>query len=314
MKKMSEKEMATHLGRVNERRKIIESSIAAVVQGFQPAFFVYGPPGLGKTHMLSTLLDAMAGKGWRHHTAHSTPKALMLTLAEDPAAIHVYEDCERMLKTELCASILRAACGAPGDRERWVTYETAHETLRVKVTGGIVIATNQNLAKTNGPLQGVASRFRPMLWSMTLDERIATIFKMAEGGWSRGNVRVSPSECCKVALALVDMVQDTRLSIDLDLRLFAEHALPAYAHCKTTSDADRWQDILLAKLTGSISTVVEAREEKARRLKTLALMLDRTHKTTKDKVQAWRDATQLGQAIFYRHLRDARADEKALQK
>jgi hypothetical protein len=314
MRTMNEKERVALLERVNERGRTLETAVAAVVQGYQSALFIHGPPGLGKTHLLTTMLDGLAGKGWRHHTAYSTPKALMLSIAEEPAAIHLFEDCEAMLKMGLSASILRAACGAPGDRQRWVTYETAHEKLRVNFTGGIVIATNGNLAKGSGPLQGVASRFRPILWTMTLDERIACILNIAEAGWVKGIMRVNAKDAIKVAHALIGMVHDSRLDVELDLRLFTEHALPAFAYSTAKGQGDGWQDMLLAKLTGTAETVTEAREEKTRRLRQLALQLSVGEGTSKQRANRWKEMTGLGQAIYYRHLRDARADEKKIVK
>src|SRR5258708_4958438 len=107
MRKPCESEMKALLAKVDGRRKMLETSVQAVVQGYSPALFCWGPAGLGKTHLLTTMLDGLLLGGWRHHTAYSTPKALMLSIAEQPGAIHLFEDCERLLKTDLSASILR---------------------------------------------------------------------------------------------------------------------------------------------------------------------------------------------------------------
>ena len=84
---------------------------------------LYGPPGLGKTHQLTILLDAIAGSGWHHHTAHSTPRALVDSLRAAPYAVHLFEDCEKVLKTELSASILRA--GVRRRTSGWRSTRTA---------------------------------------------------------------------------------------------------------------------------------------------------------------------------------------------
>src|SRR5208282_1469979 len=103
------------LAGVEKRRAILENAVSGVAKGFTSALFLWGPPGLGKSHLLTVMLDGIAGGGWKHHTAHSTPKALFMSLLEAPAAIHLYEDCEQLLKTALSASILRAACGSPNE-------------------------------------------------------------------------------------------------------------------------------------------------------------------------------------------------------
>jgi hypothetical protein len=309
MKHMTEKRRVQLLAGIEKRRAILENAVLGVAKGFTSALFVWGPPGLGKSHLLTVMLDGIAGAGWKHHTAHSTPKALFMSLVADPTSIHLYEDCERLLKTDLSASILRAACGAPNDRDRWVTYETANEILKVKVTGGIIIATNANLSRVNGPLQGVASRFRPIRWDMTLEERIATILSLAERPFRKSGIEVTKKECRRVAMRLIEMVTDSHANLDLDLRLYMEHALPAYAQAKQAPGMS-WEDLLQAKLTGIAETVQDTQLERTRRLQQLAQKIDLEGGTTKHKVEKWKNITELGQAIFYRHLKAAKAGVK----
>jgi hypothetical protein len=308
MKMPSTKEIQSVCAELQKRRNVVETAVASVVRGFTPALFVWGPPGLGKSHELTILLDATAGKGWRHHTAYSTPRALMMSIAEEPAAIHLFEDCERMMKTDLSASILRAACGAPNDRERIVSYETANETLRVRFTGGIIIATNANLAKNSGPMQGVASRFRPIKWDMTLRERVCMILHLAEVPRQKCGAQISVAESRKVARELVNMAMESRTELTVDLRLFTEHALPAYAMAKSTPGM-KWQDLMLSKLEGTAVTEDENQHERTRRLQQLAEKIHLEGGSTKAKIAKWKQITDLGQAIYYRHLKGAKSDK-----
>ena len=302
MKQMSVKEQEKQLAAIQKRRATLEDAVLSVSKGFTSALFVWGSPGLGKSHLLTTMLDGIAGAGWKHHTAHSTPKALFMSLASDPHAIHLYEDCEKMLKTDLCASILRSACGAPADRNRVITYETANERHKITFFGGIIIATNANLARTNGPLQGVASRFRPIRWEMSLPERIATILQLSDRPYRKMGVEVTKKEARKVALRLIEMVTDARSDLDLDLRLFTEHALPAFAQAKQ-SPGMHWEDLLLAKLHGVATTVEETQETRSRHLAQLAQKIDMEGGSTKEKVAKWKGLTELGQAMYFRHLK-----------
>jgi hypothetical protein len=290
MLKMTTKQQQKLLDAVEARRRTIEDAVQSVVKGFTSALFVWGPPGLGKSHLLTVMLDGIAGNGWRHHTAHSTPKALFMSLAAEPSAVHLFEDCEKLLKTDLSASILRAACGSPNDRTRLITYETANETHRVKFFGGVVIATNANLSRVNGPLQGVASRFRPIRWDMTLEERIATIMHLADRPYKKAGVELSKKECKKVALRLVEMVSESRSSLDLDLRLFTEHALPAFAMAKQ-SPSVKWEDLMHAKLLGVATTVEDSQLERSRRLQQLAQKIDMEGGNTKAKIAKWKELT-----------------------
>lgn len=302
MRLPSAKQMQSLLAKVEERRNVLEQSVNSICQGFTPAMFLYGPPGLGKSHLIRSMLDAVLGNSWVLHTAYATPKALVLALAEQPTAIHVFEDCEKMLKTDLTASILRAACGAPQDRDRWITYETANEKLRFKITGGVIIMTNENLSRKNGPMQGVASRFRPITWSMTPDEVLAVILNIAERGFTIGGVKISPKEAKGVALNLLEMLSSEDLPIALDIRLYTEHALPAYAFAKATNNKD-WQALLAAKLTGSVKGVGERQDERTDRLKKIALQIERTNLKGGEKLKRWRELTGLGKSIYYRYAR-----------
>jgi hypothetical protein len=302
MKAMPKAERAKHRDAIAKRRAVVETGLRSVVDGYTSALFVWGPPGLGKSHILTCGLDSLLGRKWRHHTAHSTPKALVLMLLEEPSAIHLFEDCETMLKTELTASILRAACGSPNDRERIVTYETSQQQLRGTFTGGIIFATNQNLSKVSGPLQGVASRFRPIKWDLSREERIAMILDLADDGFNRASMSLTPKECKEVAVELIDLVDSTQFPVQLDLRLYTEHALPAFAQCKD-SGGGKWQDLLNAKISGTGLSAEETREEKAARLDAIALKINQDGGSIKEKAARWQEHTGLGQAIYYRHLR-----------
>jgi hypothetical protein len=308
MKMMSEKTRCELIAKIDKRRSILETQVQSVVKGFTSAMFVWGPPGLGKSHLLTTLLDGIAGNGWRHHTAYTTPKAMFMALLEEPSAIHLYEDCERVMKTDLSASILRAACGSPNERSRWVTYETARAQLRLEFTGGIIIATNENLSRLNGPLQGVASRFRPIKWDMDLQERIASVLTIARKDAVRGGIQLTAKECQKVATRLIEMCSDTKSPFDLDLRLFSEHALPAYAQSKAQPGM-KWEDLMHAKLLGQATTVEDSQVDRSRKLQQLAQKISMEGGNTKAKVSKWKELTGLGQAIYFRHLRTAKVQK-----
>jgi len=306
MKYPNKKQITETLDRVEKRRAILSSSVSHCVAGFTPAFFLWGAPGLGKSHTLRECLKDLGKDDFVHHTAYTTPKGLMLGLAERPEALHVVEDCERVLKTDLSASILRAACGDQGDGGRWVTYETAHEKLRIKMTGAVIIVTNQNLSRTNGPMQGVASRFRPMKWELTPDEVACVIAKATERGWIRRELSLSSVECRHVAETLFELCDSSSSGVPLDLRLYFEHALTCYAAGKLNKD-DNWADVLSAKMSGNAETADSSRAERRARLQRIALEVDAMEVPFEQKMIAWMSKSGgLGQAMFYRHVTNAK--------
>jgi len=298
----SAKQVASTLEAVEKRRGIITSAITQVAQRYSPASFIWGPPGIGKSHTVTTTLDALLQKKWTHHTGYATPKALMIAIVNDPQGVHLFEDCERMLKVDLSASILRAACGAPNDRERLVTYETFNEKLSVKFTGGIIIVTNENPASRSGPLQGVASRFRPLKWDMSFDERVAMITSIASYPIQVGTTIITATEATKVARELISLAMENQAQTPLDIRLFTEHALASYIAMKNNPNTT-WQDVLLSKISGTTATVSQSQAQRTQSLQQLASRINSEGGSTKVKVEKWKTLTGLGQAIFYRHLK-----------
>lgn len=295
------------LDALEKREKILVAQIQSVCQGYTNAAFCFGPGGLGKTHLVTGTLDAMRGKGWKHHTAYSTPKALILALDAFPDAVHLFEDCEKMYKNDVCSSILRAACGSPKQRARVVTYETAHESHKITFTGGIIIVSNEDIAKGKGPMQAVASRFKPIKWDMTVQERVARIIQIAGLGWSKGGIDVPPKECGKVAHFLCTQMLSESTASPIDIRTFVEHAMPAYLqHRQGATDVD-WKDIVASKLSG-VASSMETRGSRNDRLRVLVLAIDADASLDrKKKIEKWKAETGLSQPQFYRHLKAAKS-------
>lgn len=304
---MTERKRKKIRSALKNREDVLRAQIRSVVQGYTTSMFVFGPGGLGKSHILQDELDSLCGKGWQHHTAYTTPKALMLSLHESPDSVHVFEDSEKLYKTDVGSSILRSACGSPKEKERWVTYETANETMRVNFRGGIIIASNENIGKSQGPLAAVASRFRPILWDLTVDERICRILDIAEDGWRRGMYVLTAKECRECATFLVQEMLRGDIHTPVDLRTYTEHALPAYAQFRGKQGGVGWQDVIRSKLQGMVGKI-ERRDERNNRLEKIAVDLDNNAMLTGAKRLAeWTAKTKLGKSQYYIHLRLARS-------
>jgi len=301
---MSKSKRESIMKSIEKRRDVLRTQVRSVAQGYTTALFVYGPGGLGKTHIITEEMDALCGKAWAHHTAGSTSHGLFQSLAEAKDQVHVYEDCEKLYKTDFSASILRAACGGARGQERWVTYETANEKYRFRFTGGVIIVSNENISRAKGPLAAVASRFRPVKWDMSIEERVAVILDMADEGWERGGHKLEPLHCRLVAKFLIEEMATTLTAAGVDLRMYAEHGLPAYAQWSENKEGPHWKDIIRAKLTGEVAKDVP-RSDKTKQLEDLAYIIStRTELTdTKSRIAAWTAKTGLGQAIYYRHLK-----------
>ena len=169
------------------------------------------------------------------------------------------------------------------------------EIVKVNGVPSSFVIVSVALAVLEGPIQ----------WTMSIQERIATILDLAEKGVYRGKVHLPPKECRIVADALFDWVESSQDDLALDLRLFCEHALPTYAYCKDAK-VKNWESVLAAKLTGLAHTKEERQHESSGRLADLALMIHTGQGTQAEKLADWTAKTGLGKAIFYRHLKQAR--------
>lgn len=302
----SEREQKRALDAIAKREKVLITQVSAVAQGYQPGAFVYGPGGLGKTHIITRVLEEMSGKSWQHHTSYSTAKALMISLAQFPDQVHLFEDCEAMYKNEVASSILRAALGNPRQRERVVTYETANERLVVRFSGGIIVASNEDICRTKGALAAVASRFRPIKWDLTTGERITRILEIAKGGWTRGDRTMTPKETMVVAKYLIDQALTGSVQQPIDIRTFTEHAIPAFMHHRDGTASVDWRQVIDAKLAGAILGP-EKRADRNDRMRQIALGIhQKAGLSSADKVALWQTETGLGRAIYFRHLRAAK--------
>lgn len=305
MKKVNHKEQ---LDKVEERRRILDSSIGAVCSGYNPCLFVWGPAGHGKTYNLIQCLKQHLLPGqWRVHHGHTTPKGLFLSLATDPDLVHVFDDCEQLLKTELSAGILRAACGMSESGDRIVTYESRNEKYRVTVTGAIMILSNSDLSRGSGPMQAVASRFRPVKWELSRDELVATILLLAAKGWNMQGRTATAMECKHVADWLIEATSEKTCQAPLDLRLYTEHAMPSYLWCRDHAPDREWKDSVRSKIEGTAKTDTEGQSERTHRLEQVALLINEDEtKSHDEKITDWKERTGLGHAIYYRHLRNAK--------
>jgi hypothetical protein len=307
---MTRKQKEEIMKRVEKRRENLRSQVRGVCQGFTSALFVWGPGGLGKSHVIVEEVDGLCGKGWEHHKGFSTARGMFLDLAERPDVIHVYEDCENLYKNATAASLLRETCGAPKQRDRTVSYRTNSEDMCITFRGGVIIVSNENLSRLTGPLAAVASRFRPVEWSLSVEERMAVISDIAESPWVKGQWFLKPVECQRVARWLIEEMASGQTGPPVDIRFFVEHGLPAYAQFLSSPKDDRvdWREILRAKMKGSVCSALEDRATRNARLEAIALRLaGRKDLDTSGRVAAWRSETGLGQAIYYRHLKAAQA-------
>lgn len=143
--------------RIRERFDILDRMTHAVAEGTVRGMIVSGPPGVGKSFGVETVLEdydmltEVAGKPQRTEVVKGsvTPIGLYQTLFNnsDKGNILVFDDCDSVLFDEVCLNMLKATLDS-GDR-RYITWKSESQALRregipdrFEFKGGCIFITN----------------------------------------------------------------------------------------------------------------------------------------------------------------------------
>ena len=155
-KKKESKKQA--MDRIAERFSILDEMTDAVANGVVRGLIVSGPPGVGKSFGVETILeeyDAMAKIGGAVKTeivkGSMTPIGLYQTLFNNSAAgdILVFDDCDSVLFDEVCLNMLKAVLDS--GKKRTISWKAESSALRREgipdrfdFKGGVIFITNVN--------------------------------------------------------------------------------------------------------------------------------------------------------------------------
>ena len=146
------------MDRIAERFNILDEMTDAVANGVVRGLIVSGPPGVGKSFGVETILeeyDAMAKIGGAVKTeivkGSMTPIGLYQTLFNNSAAgdILVFDDCDSVLFDEVCLNMLKAVLDS--GKKRTISWKAESSALRREgipdrfdFKGGVIFITNVN--------------------------------------------------------------------------------------------------------------------------------------------------------------------------
>jgi len=146
------------MDRIAERFSILDEMTDAVANGVVRGLIVSGPPGVGKSFGVETILeeyDAMAKLGGGVKTeivkGSMTPIGLYQTLFNNSAAgdILVFDDCDSVLFDEVCLNMLKAVLDS--GKKRTISWKAESSALRREgipdrfdFKGGVIFITNVN--------------------------------------------------------------------------------------------------------------------------------------------------------------------------
>ena len=143
--------------RIKERFDILDRMTHAVAEGTVRGMIVSGPPGVGKSFGVETVLEdydmltEVAGKPARTELVKGsvTPIGLFQTLYNNSAAgnILVFDDCDSVLFDEVCLNMLKATLDS--GKKRYITWKSESNALRregipdrFEFKGGCIFITN----------------------------------------------------------------------------------------------------------------------------------------------------------------------------
>lgn len=143
--------------RIKERFDILDRMTHAVAEGTVRGMIVSGPPGVGKSFGVETVLEdydmltEVAGKPKRTEVVKGsvTPIGLFQTLYNNSEAgnILVFDDCDSVLFDEVCLNMLKATLDS--GKKRYITWKSESNALRregipdrFEFKGGCIFITN----------------------------------------------------------------------------------------------------------------------------------------------------------------------------
>ena len=145
--------------RIKERFDILDRMTHAVAEGTVRGMIVSGPPGVGKSFGVETVLEdydmltQVAGKPARTEIVKGsmTPIGLYQTLYmnSDKGNVLVFDDCDSILFDEVCLNMLKAVLDS--GKKRTISWKSESSALRREgipdrfdFAGGVVFITNVN--------------------------------------------------------------------------------------------------------------------------------------------------------------------------
>ena len=190
------------MDRIAERFRILDEMTDAVANGVVRGLIVSGPPGVGKSFGVETILeeyDAMAKIGGQVKTeivkGSMTPIGLYQTLFNNSnqGDILVFDDCDSVLFDEVCLNMLKAVLDS--GKKRTISWKAESNALRREgvpdrfdFKGGCIFITNVNFEnvrskKIKDHLEALMSRCHYIDLGMdSIDDKFIRINQIVRDG------------------------------------------------------------------------------------------------------------------------------------
>jgi hypothetical protein len=186
--------MADLIAQVTQDLLDSEEFVQDLVRGVHRSAMVFGPPGMGKTHLITAGLNRagkVVGQDYLIARSHTTPMQFyaMLYMMRKPGQFVVMDDCDGLMRDEEGINLLKAATDNTFRTVGWSsTAQVKIPGLDIKVpksfefNGAVVIATNVRGAKSGRAAQHLAAlKSRCVSWKMNydrLEEQFAYVYHL----------------------------------------------------------------------------------------------------------------------------------------
>lgn len=219
---------------VQEFQTLTEEFVMNVVNGVHPHAILQGPPGLGKSYVVSQALkraNKVEGDDYVVIKGHITPLQLYATLYmyRRPGQVVVLDDCDDILTKETGLEVLKAACDVDYRKVTWVSsaVPVINGTAIKDFTFNGTIIVCSNIAMANGRggrIDRSAAAFLSRLtyWDLRLGKRermFAQIFNLVVNADYLSRNKLTKLDCNQKRDMLKFILQNLDEIVSFDLRM-----------------------------------------------------------------------------------------------
>ncbi len=293
-----------HLAAYEAKLQLVKDYTKGVALGFSNGFFLYGTGGIAKSFTVLGELQRL-GTDFKLFNSRMSGRGLFEALAEYPAAVHVLEDMERVVKDKDAQGILRSACwgqrGDDGKQMRTITWATARGVESIVFSGGIIMLSNRPLDDLP-ELKAIKTRISHLHLEVTDAEIAAQMRRLARNGYRHDGKEMTGDEC-ETVCDFVILESQSKLC-HLDMRLL-DNAFRDYLQWREGHSSCHWQTLVATRLDGKrdeLAVTPPKDRQQDEDLRTLETVLSQFPSTLAAQVE-WCRLRGKSRASFFRYKR-----------
>ncbi len=224
---------------------LVQDLVTGVSRGYKHGLYIYGEGGVGKSYTVLEQLRALE-VAYILHNSRMTGKGLYLTLGENPDAIHVLEDIERLTHDANAQGVLRSAMWAQPNHKRRITWVTAKdEVKKIDFGGGLILTSNRPLADLP-ELRALETRIDVLHFDLTDVEKTAKMYELASQGLCESEIEILTSdECLTITDHVLGVCLETGCRLDLRLQ---QKAFKTYLQWNDGLAKVHWEDLVASSV------------------------------------------------------------------